>query len=73
MQQRLWALRHRTTDPEPRRTIPSSLLPSGPLIFRTCTRSAMPRSLRDPGPQAVDATPPTFTVTALVNDLDILG
>lgn len=39
-QSTIWALRHRTTDPEPRRTIPRSLFPSTLVRSRTCTRSA---------------------------------
>ena len=35
------ARRQRTTDPDPRRTIPSNLLPSTGVRSRTCTRSAI--------------------------------
>ena len=38
---RIWACRHRTTDPELRRTIWRSLLPSSLVISLTATRSAM--------------------------------
>ena len=37
----IWALRHRTTDPDPLRTIPRSLLPSTLVRSRTRTRSAI--------------------------------
>src|ERR1035438_5850864 len=40
-QSTIWALRHRTTEPDPRRTIERSLRPSSLVISLTATRSAM--------------------------------
>ena len=37
----IWALRHRTTEPEPRRTIERSFRPSSLVMSLTATRSAM--------------------------------
>ena len=37
----IWALRHRTTEPDPRRTIERSFRPSSLVISLTATRSAM--------------------------------
>jgi hypothetical protein len=53
----IWALRHRTAEPDPRRMIASNRRPSSLVSSRTCTLSAMPQSLRDPKPETVDATP----------------
>ncbi len=41
-QSTIWALRRRTTDPEPRLMLERSLFPSTLVISRTRTRSAMP-------------------------------
>ncbi len=40
-QSTIWALRHRTTEPDPRRTIERSCRPSSLVISLTATRSAM--------------------------------
>ncbi len=50
----IWALRHRTTEPDPRRTIERSLFPSTLVISRTRTRSAIPHVPR-PQLKVVDA------------------
>ena len=62
----IWALRHRTTDPEPRRTMPSSLLPSALVILTDLHTFGHHPSLRDLVRQMVDAPPSTLAVTALV-------
>ena len=59
------ARRHLTTDPDPRRTIPRSFIPSAGARSRTCTRSAIHQSKQTPADQMVDAPPPTLPVTAL--------
>jgi hypothetical protein len=57
------ALRHRTTDPEPRRVIRRSWFPSSSVMSRTGTRSAMPhvarRQVRSGGrvPRTLPVTP----------------
>jgi hypothetical protein len=38
----IWALRHRTTEPDPRRTIERRFRPSSLVMSRAATRSAMP-------------------------------
>jgi hypothetical protein len=40
-QSTIWALRHRTTEPDPRRTIERSFRPSSLVMSLTATRSAM--------------------------------
>ena len=67
-QSTIWALRHRTTEPEPRRTMAKSLLPSILVMSRTATRSAMAllcASKRQSGGRA----PSTLPVTALAMPL----
>ena len=64
-QSTIWALRHRTTEPDPRRTIERSFRPSSLVMSRTATRSAMAllcATRRQSGGRA----PPTLPVTALV-------
>ena len=61
-----WALRHRTTEPVPRRTIETRLFPSTLVISRTRTRSAMSDVAR-PQPRSDGRAPATLPVTALVN------
>jgi hypothetical protein len=61
----IWALRHRTTEPEPRRMIERSLFPSSLEMSLTATRSAMPHFAR-PGAQSSGRGPGTWPVTALV-------
>lgn len=59
----IWARRHRTTDPDPLRTIERSFLPSSLEISLTATRSAMPYFARRAGQSGVRA-PRTLPVTA---------
>jgi hypothetical protein len=61
----IWALRHRTTEPEPRRMIERSLFPSSLEMSLTATRSAMPHFAR-PGAQSGGRGPGAWPVTALV-------
>src|ERR1700733_13431829 len=60
----IWALRHRTTEPEPRRTIERSLLPSSLVMSLTATRSVRHHFAR-PADQSGGSAPSTLPITAL--------
>ena len=64
----IWARRHRTTDPEPRRTIRNNRLPSSLMISRTCTGIETTPACAINPPQWWTRDPPTLPDTALEAD-----
>ena len=62
----IWALRHRTTEPDPRRTIERSLLPSSLVMSLTARVLPWPHFAR-PGAQSGGRAPATLPVTALAS------
>jgi hypothetical protein len=65
-QSTIWALRHRTTEPDPGRTIERSFRPSSLVISLIATRSAT-AILCATDRQSGGRAPPTLPVTALVD------